>query len=1631
MDVDITDKKIQLHKGPKSFEDVRINDELRVELTIRNKILKKCSYLSLEYGEYVDGEEVGSNRFEDGSKRSFEIDPQVKKAHRLVISKIQLRPNDDEDWTDDLKDASDCESIEARSMEGTRLMTQEQYDEALDSDPSFETQLVAKRFINGWKNQDGSPYVLYAVKGTPEAEYILLDRPEYGEEALNSELVTDDKQDEKGESSTDEAVKPEEASGIESDEASTSEPIEVQKTEPTEASATEPAEVQKTESIEAPATEPAEVQKTDPTKASATEPTEVQKTEPTEAPAHEPMKLSLRLGEKTVIELAQESEKDGSLKLEPVARETIRQEPGDYAIKVEGTAKALYYTFTEKKPVEALMGEDQDIGTQDAPQPLEDGAVLTLEAGKRYTFGIYESDAADSKPAMTFELDGLIVDPAELKILQIDLNKADGDTLKKLYPMDGNADAIINQEDLRDVDEDIVLRVTGEAQPGTTVQVSFALNDETKLSDQEGTVDENGKWAVDMPFSPETLIDVDGSLKVEGQYKRETAELFESPDKASQPAVASVSIDTQGPEFELKIKYNGEEKPVEDGGTLAFVRSEGAQLEVLATVTSDGTPLNALVNMEPESAEGEPLPNSTTGNGEEKDQLPEGELQNGESLRSYDILAKKTGDDEITCTVTDWAGNVSIKKVNVRLVANIGAEASIGNGKVALGTGSWINSDNVADGKTVEVTGSGEPGQIIQWRVDIEQLTDGKKTVNQGEAGVDETGRWEVAFDIPDAVKAGGMLALVARYGDKALDDVVGEFKLGPWHVDIVPPEKPELSLTEEGAKEKPGVLMAGKRATLTVGYDKDATVKLYLNGKDITEEAPENAYTFTVKSGAYAFTAVATDGAGNESEKASLTVQAAGKIALSLVGDDGTGDILNEAFLEKGLSLQTEADQDRKVTYECVTGDGAVLTEQGKVKDGIWTLDMETLKGVGSDGPVTIKLTARYADLGEADALKLGDTWEGDIDLWAPEVEIVSVTSCGSNGYGKSYFDGEDIAIGVKVVGSAVEVSATEGGTKPLGSLGQSLEDFAALNNRNTHWIMDQADGEDVEYRLLEQAHGDGLSIQAAAVDEAGNKSESAVLKLTLITPKTSGNITIKGNKGNREFTVEKVISGGDSSVTIEGSKAIPMYRLVSDGLKTGVQIPVNDSGEWSLSLDRSTLPEGIADGPYTFVLRYPSDYYDKETSCAVTVTVDTACELSIAPIRVGDQRVSVTTDPGASVRLTMDGETLTGVAEQDGSCEIELLTRIRENTELTIEAKDNSGNVASETVRVGGDTGLADHQGIAVKAVSQRDVNTLVVIGTAEPGCNVRLSIDGNEAAQAVTDANGAFTLEADIGAIDTLSVALSLSYADYFTSDAPVEQSYDIDREPPELHVESDTIGELGGELVVNADKAVTIAFSDEKGRPVPVEENGSTYTLPDLANIGELTVTATDAAGNVTSSTVWVEKSPEVLGGILIPEEGAVLDSEGNVNVEGWVASVQDGVSDASLWVTEAENGREYPLKLVSDDGSSRPASGKMRDNYYWKFQLNLPLKDWKKGEVAMRVRYEGRDIGSAQTVTLSVDTGRRNLYIALTVVPALALVACLFVLFNINKRIRRITDGKVDPSSGKTKLTERSQEKRDK
>ena len=70
--------------------------------------------------------------------------------------------------------------------------------------------------------------------------------------------------------------------------------------------------------------------------------------------------------------------------------------------------------------------------------------------------------------------------------------------------------------------------------------------------------------------------------------------------------------------------------------------------------------------------------------------------------------------------------------------------------------------------------------------------------------------------------------------------------------------------------------------------------------------------------------------------------------------------------------------------------------------------------------------------------------------------------------------------------------------------------------------------------------------------------------------------------------------------------------------------------------------------------------------TSCAVTVTVDTACELSIAPIRVGDQRVSVATDPGASVRLTMDGETLTGVAEQDGSCEIELLTRIRENAEL-----------------------------------------------------------------------------------------------------------------------------------------------------------------------------------------------------------------------------------------------------------------------------------------------------------------------------------------------------------------------------
>ena len=87
---------------------------------------------------------------------------------------------------------------------------------------------------------------------------------------------------------------------------------------------------------------------------------------------------------------------------------------------------------------------------------------------------------------------------------------------------------------------------------------------------------------------------------------------------------------------------------------------------------------------------------------------------------------------------------------------------------------------------------------------------------------------------------------------------------------------------------------------------------------------------------------------------------------------------------------------------------------------------------------------------------------------------------------------------------------------------------------------------------------------------------------------------------------------------------------------------------------------------------------------------------------------------------------------------------------------------------------------------------------------------------------------------------------------------------------------------------------------------------------------------------------------------------------------------------------------------------------------------MALGEWEKGEFEVCLIHNQETL-SARSFSSGVDAGRRLRYI---VFCALALAACLIFLvlaLCLSKRIKRLSDGRINPNSGMSKLTERSRQ----
>jgi len=331
--------------------------------------------------------------------------------------------------------------------------------------------------------------------------------------------------------------------------------------------------------------------------------------------------------------------------------------------------------------------------------------------------------------------------------------------------------------------------------------------------------------------------------------------------------------------------------------------------------------------------------------------------------------------------------------------------------------------------------------------------------------------------------------------------------------------------------------------------------------------------------------------------------------------------------------------------------------------------------------------------------------------------------------------------------------------------------------------------------------------------------------------------------------------------------------------------------NGAWSVTVPAETLgalPQG--DNPVTVVVTAPNG---NSASQNATVDVDTSItsEVLVNPV-AGDDLInaaeaaagfSVTgsvPDGSTSVVVNFNGTNYPATVGPDGlwsaTIPASALNGVTDGSyTLTVTATTTAGDVATVTHPVGLDTTPPDFTVAPISTNGYLNAagqgQPLSISGTGDSNDSVRVTLNG-KVYTATVDGDGNWSVSvppADLAA---------LTNGDYTVSVAVKDGAGNISTQTPALTVDVTapalTLNPPAGDNILNAaeqQQGITLSGSGERGASISVTLNNETYTttvgpngqwsLPlsadDLAALTNgnypLSVTATDAAGNVTTQT----------------------------------------------------------------------------------------------------------------------------------------------------------------------------------
>lgn len=601
---------------------------------------------------------------------------------------------------------------------------------------------------------------------------------------------------------------------------------------------------------------------------------------------------------------------------------------------------------------------------------------------------------------------------------------------------------------------------------------------------------------------------------------------------------------------------------------------------------------------------------------------------------------------------------------------------------------------SVINDPTPTITGTTEPGATVDITIDAGTAAEETATVTAGAGGMFT---YTATMALADGAHS---VDVTASVGNLSGTDSVG------FDVDTM---APAVSITAPSD----GATLNDRRPTVSGTTEPDSTVEIVFNAGTANEVvvavqadgAGDWSYTPAVDlpTGDNTIDANVTDQAGNTgSDSISVTIDIGADVAINSPTDGSATNDETPTITGTG-----EPNGMVTVVIDAGTPDEEMATVSVDA-NGDWSYDTTTTLDEG-DHTVDVMQTDSGGDT-------TTDTATFEVDTTAPMVRITDPADMSTTADSTPGIEGSTSEAGASIT------IVIDGGTAD-----EQVVTVTADGNGN--WSYTPADpitdgDHTVEVSVSDAAGNQGTDTVQFAIDSdlpfivINQPSDESVINNA--QPTISGRadpgaeVTLVFNPGTPDEETVTVTADGAGFWTY-----VPDIPLDEDKHKVRATVTATDGGMSSDEVDfeiDTTVPGVTFESPE-----------DGETTNDTTPTI------------------SGSTEPGATVVVTIGEMTYTTTADDQGDWSVEVTDELAEGDVLvTAQATDEAGNQGGETMITFEVDTTAPTLTIDEPADGDEVSSTPTVSGTGEPGTTVAVFVDGEQVGTTVVGADGTWTLD-----------------------------------------------------------------------------------------------------------------------------------------------------------------------------------------------------------------------------------------------------------------------------------------------